>query len=98
MNIHLQIRFLAALKSVVGKDQINLTIKSSSFTLEDLIVKLTSEIGNEFNDLIINKKTKEINPDILIFINNIEVQTLQKLKTPLSDGDQITFLSSIHGG
>jgi molybdopterin converting factor small subunit len=98
MNIHLQIRFLAALKSVVGKDQINLTIKSSSFTLEDLIVKLTSEIGNEFNDLIINKKTKEINPDILIFINNAEVQTLQKLKTPFSDGDQITFLSSIHGG
>jgi len=98
ISIHLQIRFLAAFKSMVGKDQIKLTINSAYFTLEDLIFKLTNEIGHRFNDLIINNKTKEINPEILIFINHSEIQTLQKLKTPLSDNDQITFLSSIHGG
>lgn len=73
-------------------------INSSQFSLEDLINKLMDEIGNKFKELIINKKTKDINPEILIFINNSEVQTLQRLKTALSDGDQITFLSSIHGG
>jgi molybdopterin converting factor small subunit len=55
-------------------------------------------MGNNFKDMIINKKTQDIRSEILIFINNSEAQTLQNLKTSLSDGDQITFISSIHGG
>lgn len=73
-------------------------INSKYFTLEDLINKLIEQFGQKFKDLLINEKTKNINPDILIFIDNREIHTLQKMKTPLSNGNQITFLSSIHGG
>lgn len=83
---------------MIGKEQITINLKSKFFTVEDLVNKLIHELGQSFKDLIINQKTKNINPDILIFVDNREIQTLQKLKTPLSNGNQITFLSSIHGG
>jgi len=59
---------------------------------------LTEDIGDSFKNRIVNQNTKDIRSDILIFINNAEAQTLQNLKTALFDGDQITFISSIHGG
>lgn len=55
-------------------------------------------MGTNFKDMIINKKSHEIRSEILIFINKSEAQTLRNLKTSLSDGDQITFISAIHGG
>jgi molybdopterin converting factor small subunit len=69
-----------------------------NFTVEHLIDELTKDFGDNFKNLIINTKTKEVKPEILIFIDDKEIQTLQKLSTPLSDGNKIVFLSSIHGG
>jgi len=55
-------------------------------------------LGHDFKNLIINTKTNEINPEILIFIDKKEIQTLQKLDTNLINSNKIAFLSSIHGG
>ncbi len=97
-TIILHIKFLSSLKSHLKKDQLILRINSEYFTVENLINELIKELGQKFEDLILNPKIKNINPEILIFIDNKEIQTLQKLKTPLSDGNKIVFLSSIHGG
>lgn len=97
-TIILHIKFLSSLKSLLKKDQLILRPNSEYFTVENLITELINELGQKFEDLIFNPKTKNINPAILIFIDNKEIQTLQKLKTPLSDGNKIVFLSSIHGG
>ena len=98
IGIYLDVVFLASIKTIVGKDRIALEINSNQVTLENLITELANNLGHNFRDLIINAETKEVNPEILIFIENREIQTLKKLKTPLSDGNQIVFLSSIHGG
>jgi len=97
-KIYLQIKFLASLKTILGKDQLIYNIDTNNFTLENLIDELIKEFGQTIENLLMNKETKNINPEILIFIDNKEIQTLQKLKTPLKDGNHITFLSSIHGG
>lgn len=83
---------------MVGRDRLIIKTKLKYFTVENLINKLVNDLGQSFRDLIINKKKNEINPEILIFVDNKEIQTLKNLNTPLSDGNQIVFLSSIHGG
>ncbi|MHA1651240.1 MAG: MoaD/ThiS family protein [Candidatus Helarchaeota archaeon] len=97
-NIRLYVKFLASLKSILGIDKLIIEVNSNDFTVEKLIIRLSKELGIKFKKLIINEKTKKINPDILIFIDKKEIQTLQNLQTLLSDGSQIVFLSSIHGG
>ncbi|MHA1425577.1 MAG: hypothetical protein ACTSQI_06285 [Candidatus Helarchaeota archaeon] len=94
----LEIRFLSALKSIVKSDRFIIEIDSKTLTLQGLINKLKNKLGQNFIDLIINKESASINPDILIFIEEKEIRSLQELDTPLFDGNKIVFLSSIHGG
>ncbi len=96
--IFLDIQFLSSLRTMLGKDRITIKIDSKDFTVRDLITKLDDELGQNFRDLIINNKINVINPEILIFVNSKEIQTLEKLNTPLTNGNHIVFVSSIHGG
>lgn len=89
---------MSSIKAFVGIDKLIIKLDTNFFTIKNLINKLIDELGQSFKDLIIDKRNKEINPEILIFVDNREIQTLQKLNTILSDGNQIVFLSSIHGG
>lgn len=73
-------------------------INSKKITVRDLIFELNKKLGQNFGDLIVNNNINEINPEILIFVNNKEIQTLQKLETILTDGNYIVFISAIHGG
>jgi molybdopterin converting factor small subunit len=40
----------------------------------------------------------EIRPDILVFINNVDASLLGGTRAALRDGDEVTFLPSVHGG
>jgi len=40
----------------------------------------------------------EIRPDILVFINNVDASLLGGMGAALKDGDEVTFLPSVHGG
>ena len=86
------------MKSVLDINEILYTIDQDHFIIEDLINKLIDDYGKIFKNLILKKDTFSINPEILIFVDNKEIGTLKKLKTPLHNDNQITFLSSIHGG
>ncbi len=98
IKIILNIKFLSLIQEITGIEKLNLQIDVEQFSIMDLIHELDIKFGQSFKDLIINKKNKGIKPEILIFIDNKEIQSLQNLNTLLSDGDQIVFLSSIHGG
>jgi len=39
-----------------------------------------------------------VRPDVLIFINDTEADLLGGLRAELKDGDEVTFLPSVHGG
>lgn len=73
-------------------------MNSKNITVRDLIFELNKKLGRNFGNLIVNKELNEINPEILIFVNDKEIQTLQKLETILTDGNYIAFVSAIHGG
>ena len=98
IRINLYIKFLSTIKSIVGRKELIIKVNSNHITLDNLINELIYELGESFRELIFNLEAKEINPEILIFVDSKEISSLQKLKTPLSDGNQIVFLSSIHGG
>ncbi|MHA1321921.1 MAG: MoaD/ThiS family protein [Candidatus Helarchaeota archaeon] len=94
----LKIRFYSTLKTLIGKEELQLRLNSEEFTLEDLIRKLGEQFSSKFEDEILNNNKTEIKPEILIFVNDREIRLLQNLKTQLYDGYQIAFVPSIHGG
>ncbi|TFG05494.1 MAG: hypothetical protein EU536_01960 [Promethearchaeota archaeon] len=91
------VKFLASLEKFIGIDQLSIEFDTAYFTLQDLFQKLAPIIGAKLNYLI-TEDPMTLKPEILVFINNKECQALQELKTPLFDGTQVTFLSTIHGG
>lgn len=63
-------------------------------TLKDLLNELANEYGGEFKD-IIDAKTGEISPDVLIMINGISVR---KVDLQLKDDDIVMIGTPIGGG
>jgi molybdopterin converting factor small subunit len=73
------------------------TIRLRGESLEDLLKHLrkvedSSLKGRFFDD------GGEIRPDILVFINNVDASLLGGMGAALKDGDEVTFLPSVHGG
>ena len=83
---------------MTGKAQIQIELASDFLTVEELINQLICKLGQKFEHSILNTEQGTLKPEILIFVDNFEIQTLQKLKTRLFNGSTVTFLSSIHGG
>jgi MoaD family protein len=97
-KIILKIKLFSYLQELVGKREIKMKTIKEPYTIEDLINDLDGELGSNFGNLVMNKKEKMLKPEILIFLDDREIKVLQDLKTDLSDGDQIAFVPSIHGG
>mmetsp|Transcript_9172 Transcript_9172/g.13571 ORF Transcript_9172/g.13571 Transcript_9172/m.13571 type:complete len:97 (+) Transcript_9172:39-329(+) len=49
-------------------------------------------------DLFINQKEDSIRPGILILINDSDWELFETVEYELQDGDEIVFISTLHGG
>ena len=92
------IRFFSTLKHVLKKDKLEILLDNQKQILKNVLLFLCEDLGTPFKELIFSRNMEDLNPNILILINDVEITLLDKLETRLTEGDIITIFPSIHGG
>jgi len=94
VGITVRVKYLAVLKGLSKKPEWEAFIEEPS--LGSLVGALREIEGDPLKERLFSNA--EIRPDVLIFINDIEAELLGGMKAELKDGDEVTFLPSVHGG
>ncbi len=87
------VRVPSAMRSSVGERG---EFHMSATSLRDLVEQLGAQ-NPKFLAQALNKEG-ELNKFINVHVNEEDVRFLQKLDTPLKDGDEVSFIPSISGG
>ncbi|VDK19176.1 unnamed protein product [Anisakis simplex] len=97
---HLKVEFCGGAEVLFGKKKTHqLEIPTNdSFILSDLLTFIKENLieDKDRTNLLIEKDT--VRPGILVLVNDVDWELLGGLKTELSDGDMVTFISTLHGG
>ncbi|MFX0004693.1 MAG: MoaD/ThiS family protein [Candidatus Hodarchaeota archaeon] len=93
---NVKISFLSLLVDIIGKDELILSINENS-TIRDVLVKLRSRLGKNFEGSIFNIKDK-LNKYIILGLNGQDIRKFDGLETVINDGDELSFLPAIAGG
>jgi len=72
------------------------TFSITGGSLSDLLKHLRRAEGNLLKGRFFMEG--DIRPDILVFINNVDASLLGGTDAKLKNGDEVTFLPSVHGG
>jgi len=94
VGITVRVKYLAVLKGLSEKPEREVSIDEAS--LGSLIDTLREIEGDTLKARLFSNE--EIRPDVLIFINDVEAELLGGMKAELKEGDEVTFLPSVHGG
>jgi len=92
--VRVKIKFLAVLKGLSEKPEREESIEGKS--LASLLNKLRRAEQAPLKARLFSNAG--VRPDVLIFINDTEADLLGGLRAELKDGDEVTFLPSVHGG
>ena len=71
-------------------------VQASGGTLRDLIEDLKAK-NDEFGNRLLDEKG-DLRRFVNIYVNEEDVRFLQKLDTPLKDGDEVSIVPAIAGG
>jgi len=90
------VRFIGSFRTLLGKSEINLQIvdKTSVKKVIQTIVGASTTLKRALTDTALGDP--KINA--LILINGKEINVLNGLETMLQDGDEVVFISILHGG
>lgn len=93
-----RVKPLMMIKKVMGnKSEIEVDLEKDS--LRGLMEKLSQSYGEEFSNLTLDPKTREIKPFYLIFINGRHYQDIpEKMDAKLIEGDLVTISPPVGGG
>jgi MoaD family protein len=86
-------RLVATLASIVGKDQVEL----EADTVQEALTRLSDSQGQRLQFLLFSEAGK-LNPRVRVYVNNKDIRFLDKLDTPLQDGDTLLVLPAVTGG
>jgi molybdopterin converting factor small subunit len=92
----LTIKFIGALRHISGKTQLTLSFQDS-VSIKTVIETISQELPPlkpTFSDLELN----DARSNSLILVNGREISVLDGYETQLCDGDEIVFVSVVHGG
>lgn len=95
INKAVRVKYLAVLKGLAKKPERIVRLHGES--LGDLLKHLRKVEDSSLKARFFNDGG-EIKPDILIFINNVDASLLGGIGAGLKEGDEVTFLPSVHGG
>ncbi|KAK8804370.1 hypothetical protein WA588_004585 [Blastocystis sp. NMH] len=77
-----------------GRKRIELDVPLT--TVHDLILYLRDKELSERGDLFVDGDS--LRSGILVLVNDVDWEVLDKDDTELSEGDHVLFLSTLHGG
>lgn len=90
------VKLIGALRHISGKNKLNVSHKQA-MTLIGLIKTISEEVP-EMKPNIISQQASEPKANALILVNGREISVLNGLDTKLNDGDEVVFVSVVHGG
>lgn len=94
MAVNVKVKYLAVLKGLSDEPERERRIGGK--TLASLVSALRREERAPLKARLFSDS--QLRPDVLVFINDTEAALLGGLKAELKDGDEVTFLPSVHGG
>jgi len=85
------------LKYLASRDgKITLLLRKGS-KVRDLVEALYF-VNPDLYDRVWDRCSRKLRPDIVIFLDDVDIRLLNGLETELRDGAKITILAYIHGG
>jgi molybdopterin converting factor small subunit len=96
--MNLRIRLYPPLNNTAGRDRLELSLGEKA-TIQALIDELVARFGPEFRRHLYDDRDRFI-PAWCAFINNraVHLNQPEALKTPLNDGDEVSFILALAGG
>jgi MoaD family protein len=88
-----KLRFLATLATAIGRKE----VETEASTLKEALDALTAEYGDKLRTKIFDT-TGNPRRQIKIYLNGKDIRFLNKLDTPLNDGDEVLILPAVTGG
>lgn len=91
--MRIQVKLSAGLKALAGG---KLSLQAQGNTVSEVIAHLEEEYPG-FASAVCDSKGK-IKPFILLFVGKQNIRQLQNERTPLRDGDHVSFIQAVAGG
>ncbi|MFW9890072.1 MAG: MoaD/ThiS family protein [Candidatus Thorarchaeota archaeon] len=90
------VELFGILARTAGTKEITIEL-TNSLTVEKLLGKLTKRFGEDFENLLVDKESKQYVP-LLLIINGKDAPWEATRKRELIDGDRVNILPPIAGG
>jgi MoaD family protein len=98
-TVKVHVRGYLTLKDVVG-GQPSLVIEAESLTLRELVARLSSELGDDFGQMVLDPTSEAgFRPEVSVLVNGRHHTHLpDRLDTQLADGDEVAIFPPLAGG
>ena len=90
------VRAYAGLGDIFGSRK--LEVSTPAETVEELIDFLSDRYVTSLKERLIETQTGELRGSYRVLVNGREITSLNKLKTKIQEGDEITFFPPVSGG
>jgi MoaD family protein len=95
--ITVKVRTILALKKILGKGEVELSVPERS-TLEELLETMVGRWGDELASHLFEPKGTTVLPSIRLMVNGRDIAFLNRMKTVLQDRDEVLILPLVSGG
>jgi len=102
-TLRLQLQFSGGAETLLNgeknhKVEVTLPEGEEEFTTADLLGWIRSNLLAECEKPELLITNGNVRPGILVLLNDTDWEILDGLKAQLKDGDNVTFISTLHGG
>lgn len=86
----------ATLGDILGSRKVE--VSATAKTVGELIDFLAERFGTSFKERLIDSQTNELKSSYRILVNGRNIESLNKLKTKICEGDKVLFFPPVGGG
>ena len=91
------IKFFSTLRNATGQDQVTITLPSNT-TFKECLEKIQTDYFTSDNTKILKSNGLDLEVGVICLINDVDVSLMGGLKSKIRENQEITLISSLHGG
>jgi MoaD family protein len=91
-----KVKFVGALRHAAGAEELSVDCEEG-FSVRELLGDLVQQVP-ELGRSLVNQQTDSATLNALVLVNGREVSVLGGLEAAVKDGDEVVFVSVVHGG
>lgn len=93
----IKVRYLGHFSKLAGVKDEQIAF-NGDLNIKLLIEKLSDIHGSKFKDAILDSKTGQIHPLVMVMVNFTHILSLDGIQTKIKNGDLITIMPPLAGG